>query len=60
MAGEFIDVFPQIGRKGIIASSAACVVDLRVPLAHAACIVPALQGQVVLSWRCWRIEAVVH
>ena len=60
MAGEFIEVFPAIGDKGIVASSVAGVVDLGIPVAHAARVVPVLEGQVVLSWRCWWSKAVAH
>ena len=60
LAGEFIEVFPTIGDKGIVTASVACVVDLGVPVAHAGCVVPVLEGQVVLSWRSWGSKAVAH
>ena len=60
MAGEFIQVLPEVRHKGIVAAGVASVVDLRVPLALAGCGVPVLESQVVLSWGRWRIQAVGH
>ena len=60
LAGEFIEVFPTIGDKGIVAASVACVVDLGVPVAHAGGVVPVLEGQIVLSWRYRGSQAVAH
>ena len=60
MAGELIQIIINIRHKGIVAARTTCVVDGCVPGTHAGCIVPVLEGQVVLSWRRWGSKAVGH